>query len=94
MSTTSWNTLSSNSNIQQTVTVKIDDKTFTEHKIKGEEKRNEAVTLPAETKKFVLTFSYEADGKTKASELKVGGPWDIGAVQVVVIVAENKDDAN
>ena len=60
----------------------------------GERTKNEAVNLSPTAKKLVLTFSYEENGKQKASELKQGGPYTIGRVQAVIIAAENGDDSD
>ena len=53
------------------------------------------MTIPQEAKKIVLTFSYEEkDEKQKPSTLKAGGPYDIGRVNIVAVVAENGDDVD
>ncbi|MFF2074763.1 fucose-binding lectin II [Kitasatospora sp. NPDC058162] len=44
---------------------------------------------------IVATFEFsEADGNWKASRLNSGGPYDIGNYHLLVVVAENGDDAD
>ncbi|MFF3005041.1 fucose-binding lectin II [Kitasatospora sp. NPDC057940] len=44
---------------------------------------------------LVATFEYgESEGALKPSRLNSGGPYDIGAYNLMVIVAENGDDAD
>lgn len=42
----------------------------------------------------MFTFSYEADGQQKASQVASDGPYEIGETQIVIVVAENGDDAD
>ncbi|MFD7450022.1 fucose-binding lectin II [Kitasatospora sp. NPDC059827] len=52
----------------------------------------ETITGP---RQLVATFEYsEADGNWKASKLNSGGPYDIGNYHLMVVVAENGDDAD
>ncbi|KAM4059000.1 hypothetical protein HRG_008126 [Hirsutella rhossiliensis] len=44
--------------------------------------------------KAVATFTYESDGSFKPSKLRSGGPYDIGTYRLLVVVAENGDDAD
>ncbi|GAB2699114.1 fucose-binding lectin II [Kitasatospora kifunensis] len=52
----------------------------------------ETITGPSQ---LVATFEYsESDGSVKPSKLNSGGPYQIGAYNLMVIVAENGDDAD
>ena len=50
------------------------------------------MSLPADAKKAVFTFSCEADGEQKASQICSGGPYEVGVTQMAVLVAENGDN--
>lgn len=87
-------TITSNSSRKQIISVKVDSGSATEHQITGEGTKNEAVVLPKSAKKVVFTLSYESDGKKKPSEVKAGGPYFIGLLQVAAIASENGDDVD
>ena len=87
-------TFTSNSGFRQIISTKVDDGTATEVQGAGEKAWNADVTLPHETKKVVFAFSVETGGKKQASRLNVGGPYEIGPMQIAIIVAENGDDAD
>ena len=87
-------TLSSNSSREQIMRVELDDdrERAMEYRFTGEGTVGRILNLPPTTRKVVLAFSHQADGKQKPSELKVGGPYLFGSVQTGIIVAENGDD--
>jgi hypothetical protein len=79
----------SNSSLDQHVELDIDG---TKKTIKGtgEQASLETLSLPEGTSKLVATFSHGSD--KKPSELQHGGPWDIGTMQLLMVLAENGDD--
>ena len=87
-------TITSNSSRKQIISAKVDDGSATEHQITGGGTKNQAVVLPKSAKKVVLTLSYESDCKKNPSELKTGGPYFFGLVQIAAVTAENGDDTD
>ncbi|KAM0702202.1 hypothetical protein Q7P35_011112 [Cladosporium inversicolor] len=93
-------TLISNSSRKQTISAQIDDDAqVISHEITGEGTKAPPSHLPENTKNVVFTFSYEEESggkqtKKPSFKLKSGGPYDIGRVQLLVVVAENGDDAD
>ncbi|MFD7579031.1 fucose-binding lectin II [Kitasatospora sp. NPDC059817] len=52
-------------------------------------------TTITDVSQLVATFEYgESDGALKPSSLNSGGPYEIGAYNLMVIVAENGDDSD
>lgn len=87
-------TIASHSSRQQIVSLKVDSESPKEHQITGEGHKTAAAPLPQGTKNVVLTFAFDKEGQKVASQLTSGGPYDIGKLQLVVVVAENGDDAD
>jgi hypothetical protein len=79
----------SNSSFDQHVELDIDGSKKTV-KGTGEQQSLETISVPEGTSKLVATFSYGKD--KKPSELQHGGPWDIGVMQLLMVLAENGDD--
>lgn len=87
-------TVSSNSSRQQIIGLKVDDESPKELYFSGEGTRSDTLSLPKEAQNVVFTFSHEVHGEQKASQITSGGPYTIGETQLVIIVAENGDDAD
>ena len=79
----------SNSSFDQHVELDIDGSKKTV-KGTGEQQSLETISVPEGTSKLVATFSYGKD--KKPSELQHGGPWGIGVMQLLMVLAENGDD--
>jgi len=79
----------SNSSFDQHVELDIDG---TKKTVKGTGERAslETISVPEGTSRLVATFTYGGD--KKPSELQHGGPWDIGVMKLLMVVAENGDD--
>ena len=86
----------SNSSTEQLVQLKIDGDTTKSVKGCGEQNSIETFPLKEGIKKLVATFNYGDKGSSekdmKPSELHQGGPWDIGVMKLLMVLAENGDD--
>jgi hypothetical protein len=79
---------------QQIVSIKVDDESAKEYRIAGGDGKGSTATLPKTAKKVVFTFTYDADGESKTSKVRVGGPWAWEGTQSMIMCAENGDDVD
>jgi hypothetical protein len=56
----------------------------------GDQASIETIPVPEGTSKLVATFCYGKD--KKPSELQHGAPWNLGNMQLLMVLAENEDD--
>ncbi|OAA34127.1 Calcium-mediated lectin [Metarhizium rileyi] len=87
--------LKTNSKFVQNVRIKVDDQEF---EASGSGEGNNLIfqrKLDAPCKNISATFEYQTEnGEKRQSKLNSGGPYDIGSYKLLVVVAENGDDAD
>jgi hypothetical protein len=79
---------------QQVVTVNVDGQSEKEYRLKGEQSQLDTVPIPPTTRTLAFTFSYEADGASKTSKVRSGGPFALGDLQSIMLAVENGDDVD
>jgi len=79
---------------QQIVSVKFDNQSEQEYRLTGGADQSQTVPIPPMVQKVVFAFSYEANGESKTSRVRSGGPFALGVLQSIILAVENGDDVD